>query len=166
MSGPNRDADSSLNIDTAGSRGTAAPAAASATDVDALPAGAATATLTLTPPGAVARVAPAQAAGAVELDPAQTAALDHMIARFLEAITSLDVHDEAFASKVRDIQKLGDEDVKASAAVANRLLDKPMAAMANGGVSEASEVSKSLLSLRRTVEELDPAKQGDLFSPR
>jgi uncharacterized protein YaaN involved in tellurite resistance len=67
---------------------------------------------------------------------------------------------------VRDIQKLGDEDVKASAGVSNRLLDKPMAAMANGGVSEASEVSKSLLSLRRTVEELDPARQGDLLSPR
>jgi uncharacterized protein YaaN involved in tellurite resistance len=41
-----------------------------------------------------------------------------------------------------------------------------MAAMSNGGVSEASEVSKSLLSLRRTVEDLDPAKQGDLLSPR
>jgi len=160
--------DSSLNIDTAGPRGTAAPPAAPTTDVDAGPAaaGAATATLTLTPPGPVARVAPAQAAGAVELDPAQTAALDQMVAHFLEAITSLDVHDEAFATKVRDIQKLGDEDVKASAGVSNRLLEKPMAAMANGGVSEASEVSKSLLSLRRTVEELDPAKQGDLFSPR
>ncbi len=159
--------DSSLNIDSAGPGGRAAPAAASATEVDAGPAGAAaTATLTLTPPGPVARVVPAQAAGAVELDPARTAALDQLVARFLEAITSLDVHDEAFATKVRDIQKLGDEDVKASAGVSNRLLDKPMAAMANGGVSEASGVSKSLLSLRRTVEELDPAKQGDLFSPR
>jgi uncharacterized protein YaaN involved in tellurite resistance len=167
MSGPNRDADSSLNIDTAGPRGTAAPAAAPATDVDAPPAAtAATATLTLTPPGPVARIAPAQAAGAVELDPAQTATLDQMVARFLEAITSLDVHDETFVSKVLDIQKLGDQDVKASAGVSNRLLDKPMAALANGGVSEASDVSKSLLSLRRTVEELDPARQGDLFSPR
>jgi uncharacterized protein YaaN involved in tellurite resistance len=124
------------------------------------------ATLTLTPPAAVETVQTSDAAGAVKLDPAQTATLDRMVSSFLDAITSLDVHDEAFASKVRDIQKLGDEDIKASAAVSNRLLDKPMAAMANGGVSDASEVSKSLLSLRRTVEDLDPAKQGDLLSPR
>ena len=127
---------------------------------------AATATLTLTPPAAVQPVAPTAAEGAVTLDPAQTATLDQMVSSFLDAITGLDVHDEAFASKVRDIQKLGDEDIKASAAVSNRLLDKPMAAMSNGGVSEASEVSKSLLSLRRTVEDLDPAKQGELLSPR
>jgi uncharacterized protein YaaN involved in tellurite resistance len=159
--------DSSLDIDTAAAEAVPAQTVPAASDETAAPAaGTATATLTLIPPGPVAQVAPEQAAGAVELDPAQTATLDQMVARFLEAITSLDVHDEAFATKVRDIQKLGDDDVKASAAVSNRLLDKPMAAMANGGVSEASEVSKSLLSLRRTVEELDPAKQGDLFSPK
>ena len=92
----------------------AAPAASAAAPAAA--ASAATATLTLTPPEPVAQVAPDQAAGAVELDPAQTAALDEMVARFLEQITALDVHDEAFAAKVHDIQKLGDEDIRASAA--------------------------------------------------
>jgi uncharacterized protein YaaN involved in tellurite resistance len=138
------------------------PATGAAETADAVTQG----TLTLSPPAPVQTVAANDAAGAVKLDPAQTATLDRMVSSFLDAITGLDVHDEAFAAKVRDIQKLGDEDVKASAAVSNRLLDKPMAAMSNGGVSEASEVSKSLLSLRRTVEDLDPAKQDDLLSPR
>ena len=35
--------------------------------------------------------------------------------------------------KVNDIGKLGDDDIRASAAVSNRLLDKPLAAMQNGG---------------------------------
>jgi uncharacterized protein YaaN involved in tellurite resistance len=126
----------------------------------------ATATLTLTPPAPVQTIAPTEAAGRIKLEPGQTAPLDEMVARFLDAITGLDVHDAAFAAKVTDIQKIGEEDIKASAAVSNRLLDKPMAAMANGGLTEASEVSKSLLSLRRTVEDLDPADQGDLLSPR
>src|SRR4029079_8765187 len=42
----------------------------------------------------------------------------------------------------------------------------PIAAMQNGGLTETSEVSKSLLSLRRQVEDLDPARQGDLFNRR
>jgi uncharacterized protein YaaN involved in tellurite resistance len=111
-------------------------------------------------------VAPNQAASAVQLDPAQTQALDLMVARYVDAVSNLDVHDQAFSAKIQDIQKLGDEDIRASSAVSSRLLDKPMAAMSSGGITEASDVSKSLLSLRRTVEDLDPAHQGDLLSPR
>jgi uncharacterized protein YaaN involved in tellurite resistance len=116
--------------------------------------------------GPVVAIEPSQAARAVELDPAQTAAIDERVAGYLEAITTLGVHDSAFAERVRDIESLGDHDIRASAAVSNRLIDKPMAAMAKGGLSEASDVSRSLLNLRRTIEELDPARQGDLLSPR
>ncbi len=140
--------------------GAAAPAAAPS------PVGTTTATLTLTPPAPVAVVEPTEAASAVKLDPAQTAKLDDMVSRFLDAVTTLDPHDQAFTAKVGDIQKMGDDDIRASAAVSNRLLDKPMAAMKNGGVSEASQISQTLLQLRRTVEDLDPAHQGDLLSPR
>jgi uncharacterized protein YaaN involved in tellurite resistance len=61
---------------------------------------------------------------------------------------------------------MGDEDIRKSASVSNALLDKPRAAMTQGGLTEASTVSRSLLDLRHTVEDLDPAHQGDLFSPR
>jgi uncharacterized protein YaaN involved in tellurite resistance len=130
------------------------------------PAGDETAVLTLTPPEPVAQVPATQAAGAVQLDPAQTRALDAMVTAYVDAVSRLDVHDQAFAAKVQDIQKLGDADIRASSAVSSRLLDKPLAAMSTGGITEASDVSKSLLSLRRTVEGLDPAHQGDLLSPR
>jgi uncharacterized protein YaaN involved in tellurite resistance len=124
-----------------------------------------TATLTLTPPAAVAPVGATQAAAAVAIDPKDVARLDAMVAGYLDTVTSLDVHEPAFTARVDDIRKLGDDEVRASASVSSRLLEKPMAAMTAGGLSPASEVSQSLLSLRRTVEDLDPSKQGDLFSP-
>jgi uncharacterized protein YaaN involved in tellurite resistance len=142
-------------------------AASQAATVPAIaPATTATGTLVLEPPAPVQPVATTQVDGAVPIAIEDQARLDTMVANYLDAISSLDTHSAAFADKVRDIGKLGDDDIRSAASVSNRLLDKPMAAMQNGGLSEASEVGKSLLSLRRQIEELDPSKQGDLFSPR
>jgi len=127
---------------------------------------ASTSTLVLEAPAAVTAVAPTQAAGAVPINAADQARLDAMVTSYLDAVATLDTHSQAFSDKVRDIGKLGDDDIRASAAVSNRLLDKPVAAMQNGGLTETSAVSKSLLQLRRQVDDLDPAKQGDLLSPR
>jgi uncharacterized protein YaaN involved in tellurite resistance len=151
--------DSSLDITAVPPVSAPAPAAETAEP----PAPASDALVT---PAPVETVESGDAAAAVGLDAAQTVALDKVVASFVDAITDLDVHDQTFAAKVTDIQKLGDEGIKASAAVSNRLLDKPLAAMSTGGVTEASEVSRSLVSLRRTIEDLDPARQGDLLSPR
>jgi uncharacterized protein YaaN involved in tellurite resistance len=124
-----------------------------------------TATLTLTPPAPVAQVAPAQAADAVKLDPETVKKLDGMAAAYMDAITKLDPQDPAFDARVTDIRKLGDDDIKASAQVSSRLLDRPVNAMNKGGISATSSVSKSLLDLRHQVQDLDPKEQGDLFSP-
>jgi len=126
----------------------------------------ATGTLVLEPPAPVEAVPATKAEESVPINPADKAKLDAMVASYLDAVSSLDPHSQAFADKVKDIGKLGDDDIRASASVSNRLLEKPLAAMQNGGITETSEVSKSLLNLRRQVEDLDPAKQGDLFSPK
>jgi uncharacterized protein YaaN involved in tellurite resistance len=124
------------------------------------------ATLTLTPPAPVGVVANDQAAGAVKLDPATEAKLDSMVAGYVEGLAKLDPHDPAFTAKVNDISKLGDEDIKAAASVASRMLNKPVSAMQKGGLTETSTVSRSLVDLRHQVEDLDPSRQGDLLSPR
>ncbi len=129
------------------------------------PAATTTATLVLEAPAPVAIVAPAQAEGAVPIGAADRARLDAMVAGYLDAVTTLDTHSQAFSDRIRDIGKLGDDDIRASASVSNRLLDKPMAAMQSGGITETSAVSKSLLQLRHQMEDLDPSTQGDLFSP-
>ncbi len=119
-----------------------------------------TGTLTLEPPAPVTAVPEAKAEEAVKLDPAQATKLDNMVTSYLDAVTSMDTHDPKFTSRVNDIVKLGDDDIRASANVSNRLLDKPMSAMNESGFSQAGNVSKSLLALRKQVEELDPQRQG------
>ncbi len=125
-----------------------------------------TGTLVLEAPPPVAPVPAATASEAVPINATDRARLDAMVASYLDAVSTLDPHSTEFGDKVKDIGKLGDDDIRASAAVSNRLLEKPLAAMQNGGLTEASTVSQSLLHLRRQVEDLDPAKQGDLFSPK
>ena len=150
----------SLNIDQPSGSAAASGVAAS---VDAAPASG-VGTLTLIPPAAVAVVAAPQAQDAVKLDPATLTKLDGMVNGYLDAISSLDVKDPKFDARVADIRKLGDDDIKASAQVSSRLLDRPVASMQHGGLSGSSSVSTSLIQLRRQIDDLDPAHQGDLLS--
>ena len=122
--------------------------------------------LVLTAPPPVAPVAPTQAERSLAVDPKDVANLDSMVDRYLEGVTSLDVHGPDFAKRVDELRTMGDEDVRAAAAVSNALLDKPLASKAQGGLTETSTVGRSLLDLRHTVEDLDPARQGGLTGPK
>ncbi len=120
----------------------------------------------LTPPEPVAAIAPADAAGRVPLPPAETARLDQQVAQYVGELTSLDPQSADFKARVDHINALGDTEVRQSASVASRMLERPMNAMKNGVFDGSSPISKGLLDLRHTVEALDPSKQGDLLSPR
>jgi uncharacterized protein YaaN involved in tellurite resistance len=145
----------------------APPSTTSAPTVDqTAPEHGGTGTLTLEPPAPVAAVDPNRAVDSVPISAADRGRLDDLVSSYLDAVSTLDTHSDAFATRLDDITKLGAPDIRASASVSNRLLDKPMAAMSNGGLTEASSVSKSLMALRRRIEELDPATQGDLLSPQ
>ena len=132
---------------------------------DSAAAGSETAALVLEAPAPVVAVAPTQAAGAVPIADSDRTKLDDMVSGYLDAVMSLDVHGQAFNDRMRDIGKLGDDDIRSAASVSNRLLDKPMAAMQNGGLTQSSTVSRSLVDLRHQMEDLDPSTQGDLFKP-
>ena len=120
--------------------------------------------LTLVPPEAPAEVSVSAADSMVKLDPATAATIDQTVAGFVESLVALDPHSEEFAGKVRSVQDLGDKEIRDSANVSNRLLDRPVNAMSNGALDKTSEVSTSLVQLRRQVEDLDPTRQG-LFEP-
>src|SRR6202165_2323486 len=79
--------------------------------------------------------------------------------------TSSRSHSPYFVTKLNAIQSMGDEEIRHSASISNRLLDKPVKAMESGPFSKEASVSKSLVDLRRTVEDLDPSEQG-LLSPK
>lgn len=120
----------------------------------------------LTPPAPVAAIAPQEAANRVPLPPAETTRLDGQVGEFIGDLTTLDPHGSEFKTRVDAILALGEGDIRASASVANRMLERPMNAMKKGVYDGSSPVSKALGDLRDTVESLDPSKQGDLLSPR
>jgi uncharacterized protein YaaN involved in tellurite resistance len=120
--------------------------------------------LVLKAPAAVGPVPPSQAADTVPIDATDQARLDGMVSKYLDAVSALDTHGQAFSDKVAEIAKLGEDDIRVSAGISNRLLDKPLATLQSRGLTDASEVGASLRNLRRQVDELDPAKQGDLLS--
>jgi uncharacterized protein YaaN involved in tellurite resistance len=122
--------------------------------------------LVLVPPAPVATIAPAQAATVVPVDPAVASQLEATATTFADSLVNLDVHSPAFSSKVGSISAMGDREIREAASVSNRMLERPVKAMGSGLFDVKSPVGSSLIDLRNTVEELDPAGQGDLFGPR
>ena len=123
--------------------------------------GGATTALALVAPQPVAQVSDQQAmAAAQQVDPAAAKQIQATVNSYVDQLIALDPHSPNFDSKVEAIHSLGDADIRASAAVSNRLLQQPAKAMDSGPLSKTSEVSSSLVKLRHTVEDLDPQRQG------
>lgn len=116
---------------------------------------------TLTPPDPVPQVAPEQAAGLVPVTTEQKSKLDTKVDAFVNELVAVDANSPQFGEKVDQITRMGQEQIRAAAAMSNRFLDRPVRAMDADG-----SVGKDLAELRRTVEDLDPGKQGKLSGPR
>lgn len=112
--------------------------------------------LVLAPPQPVVVVATEQAADAVPIEDAKQAELRSKATAFVSDLVSLDTKSPAFSEKVGSITSLGDREMRASAAVSNRMLDRPAAAMGKGKLDAQTKVSNTLVDLRQTVTELDP----------
>jgi uncharacterized protein YaaN involved in tellurite resistance len=117
--------------------------------------------LTLTPPAPAPAIATTQAP---ELAPAVDAAalpgLDKKVDDYLGSLLAADAKSPEFAAKGEDVRTMGDEDIRKAADTSNRLLQVPVRAMNEGGLSKGSNVGKTLIELRRTVEDLDPKGAG------
>ncbi|GEA85386.1 toxic anion resistance protein [Cellulomonas gelida] len=115
--------------------------------------------LELEAPAPLAPVAQTQApAIAPRVDEAALPGLDAKVDSYLAGLASAQAGSPEFAAKAEDVRTMGDADVRAAAETSNRLLQMPVQELRDGGVSGTSQVSKSLLDLRRTVEELDPSE--------
>lgn len=121
---------------------------------------------TLTPPAPVAVVEPSNADSLVKLEPGKIEELDKKVEQFVGIILAEQVQSEAFKTRISGVHTLANEEIRAAASIANRLLDQPVRAMNSGLFDEGSAISKSLVDLRNKIEELDPSKRGDLLQPR
>lgn len=122
--------------------------------------------LVLQPPEPVTSVTTQQAAQPSTLSQDTMHRLDQQVNAFIDDLLKADVHSNAFQEKLGAVHTLGNADIQASANVSNRMMERPMRAMESERNPQASTVSRGLLDLRRTVEDLDPSKQGDLLSPK
>jgi uncharacterized protein YaaN involved in tellurite resistance len=117
--------------------------------------------LKLTPPEPVPTVAPEKAAGLVPVDSDKRSKLDEKVDGFVSELIALDSNSPEFGKKVDQITNMGRKEITQSAAMSNRFLDRPVRAM-----DQDSGVGANLAELRRTVEQLDPGRQGKLSSGR
>jgi uncharacterized protein YaaN involved in tellurite resistance len=115
----------------------------------------------LSPPDPVPTVAPEQAAGLVPVTEEQKSKLDVKVDSFVNELVSVDANSPQFGEKVDQITRMGQEQIRAAAAMSNRFLDRPVRAMDADG-----NVGKDLAELRRTVEDLDPGRKSKLLAPR
>jgi len=138
-----------------GATPTATPAAAATA-----PAPVAAGGLVLAPPAPVSVVKDEEAAGAVPVDDAKKTELQQKAAAFASELAGLDAHSPEFTKKVESITSMGDKDLRASANVSSRMLDRPAAVIkANKGGSGGdaqTRVASNLVDLRPTVTDLDP----------
>ena len=120
----------------------------------------------LTPPQPVQTVPTDKAGEMVKLDQQTATRLDDKVHQFIETVVQSNVQSDPFQARVNAIHNLGSKEIRASAAVSNRILERPVKAMDSGLFNDTAPISRSLIDLRKVVEDLDPARQGDLFSPQ
>ena len=114
----------------------------------------------LAPPAAVVMVDDQQAAGAIPIESGKDVELRSKADAFVSELVALDIRSPAFAHKVVSIASMGEQDLRAAAAVSSRMLDRPAIAVGNGrnGGDAQTRVSKTLGELRTIVTDLDPGR--------
>ena len=117
--------------------------------------------LVLTAPDPVVTVAPERASGLVPLEDGQRSALEAKADSFVEELAAQDVNSPEFGKRVDQISDMGRREIAEAAGQSNRFLDRPVRAM-----DKESGVGTDLAELRRTIEDLDPGKQGSLTAPK
>ena len=118
-------------------------------------------TLTLTPPDPVPVVTAEQAIGLVPVSDDNKSRLDTKVEAFIADLVASDANSPEFGQKVDQLTNMGRKEIAAAAGMSNRFLDRPVRAM-----DKDSGVGANLSELRKTVESLDPGKNGKLSTGR
>src|SRR5579875_3409089 len=117
--------------------------------------------LNLEPPAPLPDVAPTEAAGLVPLKTEETSELDTRVQTFVDELAKLDSNSPEFGKKVDQLTTMGRKEIAEAAGASNRFLDRPVKA-----IDSDSGIGADLTELRKTVEALDPKRQGNLSPGR
>jgi len=114
--------------------------------------------LVLEPPAPVPPITQERAAGTIRVDDATAARIESAVKTYVDSLASLEAQSPEFDRKVASISRMGHEEIRRSAEASNRFLERPTAALKQGPLTQGSEVSNALLSLRQQIEALDPSR--------
>ena len=117
--------------------------------------------LKLSAPDPVPVVPVDRAAGLVPVSDDNKSKLAAKVDAFVDELVAIDSNSPEFGKKVDQITNMGRKEIMAAAGMSNRFLDRPIRAM-----DKDSGVGANLAELRKTVETLDPGKQGKLSKGR
>ena len=119
--------------------------------------------LTLEAPKPMEAVATTQAPKmAPQVEAAQVPVLDEKVTSFMKQIDQAQTKSPELAAQADAVRSMGDTDIRNAAETSNRLLNTPVKAMREGGLTQISTVGKTLMDLRRTIEDLDPHQDTNL----
>jgi uncharacterized protein YaaN involved in tellurite resistance len=114
-------------------------------------------TITLEPPKPLQVVQPEQAAGLVPLKAEEKTQLDAKVDQFVADLVALDANSPEFGRKVDQLTSMGRKEIAEAAGHSNRFLDRPVKA-----INADNGIGADLGELRRTVEDLDPGRNGKI----
>ncbi len=115
--------------------------------------------LKLTPPDPVPVVSAERASGLVPVSDDQKTKLEERVEAYISDLIAQDVNSPEFGKRVDQLTNMGRKEIMEAAGQSNRFLDRPIRRM-----DEGSGVGADLAELRRTVEDLDPSKKGNLMT--
>jgi uncharacterized protein YaaN involved in tellurite resistance len=113
--------------------------------------------LKLEAPEVLATVQPAEAAGLVPLKDEERSALEVKVDAFVADLVATDANSPEFGKKIDQLTTMGRKEIAEAAGQSNRFLDRPVKA-----IDSDTGIGSDLTQLRKTVEELDPGRQGNL----
>lgn len=113
----------------------------------------------LMPPEIVTPVPATKVAGKVKLPEALKSKVETQLNTFMEGLMNGDPHSDEFKAKIDSAFAIGRKEIADSTTLSNRFTTK------NFVGAEDSPAHKAIANMRSLFDDLNPAKQGDLFSP-
>ena len=115
--------------------------------------------LKLTPPDPVPVISAERASGLVPVSDDVQTKLQEKVEGYISDLLAQDVNSPEFGQRVDQLTSMGRKEIMEAAGQSNRFLDRPIRQM-----DDQSGVGADLAELRRTVEDLDPSKKGNLMT--
>lgn len=115
--------------------------------------------LTLTPPEQIEPVTASMTAGVVQLPPELQSRMQTKVASFVTALLTEDVQSDAFRQKLDQSFAVGQAEIAAATSMTSEMSKKNFIGQLD------SPAYQAISELRGLFDELNPARQGDLFAP-